>query len=91
MFNLLTSLGADMKVLNLRKFSPLTLAAQQGQRDMFNFMLEHQREVNWTYGPITFAKYPLREIDSAGGYMHTRADGTMEPRYLNPTPRRGLG
>ena len=77
MYKLLVRLGAKQDILNRGLLSPLTMAAHQGKKRMFEFVLFEQRSVLWSYGPITLARYPLAEIESAGG-------DSAKQRYLKP-------
>lgn len=52
---------------NYQEFTPLTLAARMGLKDMFAFLIEERKEVQWAYGPITCMLYPLDEMDKAWG------------------------
>lgn len=51
-------------IKNKQGFSPLTLAAKLGRKEMFYEILEHQSMEYWTYGPITCSGYPLEGLDS---------------------------
>ena len=51
--------------------TPLTLAAAMAHKDMYNHIIEKEREVFWVYGDVTCAAYPLENIDS----IHN--DGTI--------------
>ena len=83
MYQLLVRLGAQQSILNRGLLSPLTMAAHQGKKKMFEFVLFEQRSVLWSYGPITLARYPLAEIESAGGNSATQ-------RYLKPKRSRAV-
>jgi hypothetical protein len=43
--------------------TPLTLAAKLGGMDMFSFLLNERKIVQWRYGPVSCVLYPLDEID----------------------------
>jgi ankyrin repeat protein len=43
--------------------TPLTLAAKLGGTDMFSFLLDERKIVQWRYGPVSCVLYPLDEID----------------------------
>ena len=47
-------------------YTPLTLAAAMAHKDMYNHLIEKEREVYWVYGDVTCAAYPLDNIDSIG-------------------------
>ena len=43
--------------------TPFTLAAHLGSQEMFDWLLEERRQVQWSYGPITCLLYPLDQLD----------------------------
>jgi ankyrin repeat protein len=45
--------------------TPLTLAAKLGGADIFSFLLNERKIVQWRYGPVSCVLYPLDEIDLA--------------------------
>ncbi|CAF3390913.1 unnamed protein product [Rotaria socialis] len=49
--------------LNKDGFTPLTLAAKLGQNDMFSFLFDERKKVQWCYGPVSCVLYPLDEVD----------------------------
>ncbi len=51
------------KRLNKDGYTPLTLAAQLGLADMFSFLLDERKIVQWCYGPVSCVLYPLDEVD----------------------------
>ncbi|CAF2968451.1 unnamed protein product [Rotaria sp. Silwood2] len=51
------------KRLNKDGFTPLTLAAKLGLSDMFSFLLDERKNVQWRYGPVSCVLYPLDEVD----------------------------
>ena len=51
------------KRLNKEGFTPLTLAAKLGLTDMFSFLLDERKVVQWCYGPVSCVLYPLDELD----------------------------
>ena len=51
------------KYCNNDGLTPLTLAAKLGATDMFSFLLDERKIVQWRYGPISCVLYPLDEID----------------------------
>jgi hypothetical protein len=51
------------KRLNKDGFTPLTLAAKLGLTDMFSFLLDESKIVQWRYGPVSCVLYPLDELD----------------------------
>ena len=46
--------------------TPLTLAATMAHKEMYNHLIEKEREVYWVYGDVTCAAYPLDNIDTIG-------------------------
>ena len=66
------------KRLNKDGFTPLTLAAELGLTDMFSFLLDERKIVQWCYGPVSCVLYPLDELDhefqqEVRIHTHTRA------------------
>ena len=51
------------KKLNKDGFTPLTLAAKLGVTDMFSFLLDECKLVQWRYGPVSCVLYPLDELE----------------------------
>ncbi|CAF4856033.1 unnamed protein product [Rotaria sp. Silwood1] len=51
------------KRLNKDGFTPFTLAAKLGVTDMFSFLLDERKIVQWRYGPISCVLYPLDELE----------------------------
>jgi hypothetical protein len=51
------------KRLNKDGFTPLTLAAQLSKAEMFSFLLEERRIIQWSYGPVSCVLYPLDQVD----------------------------
>ena len=49
------------------------MAAYLGQKDMYYFLLEKEREEHWVYSDVMCAAYPLEHVDSIA------ADGTINP------------
>lgn len=50
--------------------TPFTLCASLGKAEMFNFLIEERKQVQWSYGPVTCMLYPLDELDD----LHLRED-----------------
>ena len=44
-------------------FTPMTLAAKEGNLAMFDYLLEQEKQMQWSYGPISCFVYPLDQID----------------------------
>ncbi|CAF1031094.1 unnamed protein product [Rotaria sordida] len=51
------------KRLNKDGFTPFTLAAKLGLTDMFSFLLDERKIVQWRYGPVSCVLYPLDELE----------------------------
>jgi hypothetical protein len=51
------------KRLNKDGFTPFTLAAKLGVADMFSFLLDERKIVQWRYGPVSCVLYPLDELE----------------------------
>ncbi|GMS95405.1 hypothetical protein PENTCL1PPCAC_17580, partial [Pristionchus entomophagus] len=64
MFKLALSLGANLHIQNRQKLTPLTLSAYMAKKMMMEFIIEEERVVDWTYGKVRQALYPLEHIDS---------------------------
>lgn len=59
------------KRTNLERHTPLTLAAKLGSERMFAFLLEEDRRVQWSYGPVSCVLIPLEGVD-----LPLNTDGT---------------
>ncbi|CAF1601501.1 unnamed protein product, partial [Didymodactylos carnosus] len=51
------------KRLNKENLTPLTLAAKLGKSEMFSFLIEERKIVQWTFGPVSCILYPLDQLD----------------------------
>ncbi|CAF1156051.1 unnamed protein product [Adineta steineri] len=51
------------KRLNKDGFTPFTLAAKLGVTDMFSFLLDERKIIQWRYGPVSCVLYPLDELE----------------------------
>ncbi|CAH1783392.1 unnamed protein product [Owenia fusiformis] len=90
MFDLLHSLGAKMHIKNRQGLTPLTLAAKLGRKEMYEHILEIEREVYWIYGDVTCAAYPLEDIDTISASGEINMNSAMarivygeEPSHLD--------
>ncbi|KHJ43908.1 ankyrin repeat protein [Trichuris suis] len=63
-FDLIYDLGGKLHIKNNQTLTPLTLAAKLGKKQMFNHVLNFEKEVLWTYGSVTWVAYPLLNIDT---------------------------
>lgn len=48
---------------NKEGFTPLKLAAKLGLTEMFSFLLDECKIVQWCYGPVSCVLYPLEELE----------------------------
>lgn len=64
MFRIALEMGANLKIINRQKLTPLTLAAKMGNKKMFDFILEIEGNKVWMYGDASSTAYPLARIDS---------------------------
>lgn len=51
------------KRVNRDGFTPLSLAAQLGQFEMFSFLIDERKIIQWCYGPVSCVLYPLDQLD----------------------------
>ncbi|CAF0874251.1 unnamed protein product [Rotaria sordida] len=65
------------KRLNKDGFTPLTLAADLGQAEMFSFLLEERKITQWSYGPVACVLYPLDQVDLE--FQNEEGDGEEKP------------
>ncbi|XP_067949718.1 transient receptor potential cation channel subfamily V member 5-like [Watersipora subatra] len=68
MFDLVLSMAGPklLSIKNNKGLTPLTLAAAMAHKEMYNHLIEKEREVYWVYGDVTCAAYPLDNIDTIG-------------------------
>lgn len=52
------------KRVNKDGLTPLTLAAKLGIMDMFSFLLDESKTVQWRYGSVSCVLYPLDELEN---------------------------
>ena len=62
------------EVKNKEDMSPFVLAAELGFQEIFEHILERSKQVQWKYGPVTCAVYPLEDFDLALG----ASEGALE-------------
>ncbi|XP_075425548.1 transient receptor potential cation channel subfamily V member 6-like [Ascaphus truei] len=63
----LVSLKDSHRVAHLENndgFTPLTLAANEGDIEMFNYLVKKQKKIYWTIGTISYSIYDLTNIDT---------------------------
>ncbi|XP_070539469.1 uncharacterized protein [Ptychodera flava] len=66
MYDLARERGADPNICNKQGLTPLNLAATLARKEMFDHILEYERDVYWTYGDVTCAAYALDGFDTIG-------------------------
>ncbi|GAB1607822.1 transient receptor potential cation channel subfamily V member 5-like [Argonauta hians] len=73
MFLLLYSFGAQLSIKNRQDLTPLALAAKLARKEMYDHIINLERDQYWEYGVVTCRGYPLREIDtiSENGQINT--------------------
>ncbi|VDM25430.1 unnamed protein product [Toxocara canis] len=64
MFVLAYELGARLDVKNNQKLTPMALAAKLAKKEMFDLILDMERDVLWNYGNVTCTAFPLGDIDT---------------------------
>ncbi|XP_067662338.1 transient receptor potential cation channel subfamily V member 5-like isoform X2 [Haliotis asinina] len=77
MFDLLHGLGARLDIKNRQGLTPLTLASKLARKDMYEHILEIEREVFWLFGNVTCAGYPLDEIDTISSTGEINKDSAL--------------
>ncbi|XP_046567437.1 LOW QUALITY PROTEIN: transient receptor potential cation channel subfamily V member 5-like [Haliotis rubra] len=77
MFDLLHGLGARLDIKNRQGLTPLTLASKLARKDMYEHILEIEREVFWLFGNVTCAGYPLDEIDTISSSGEINKDSAL--------------
>ncbi|CAF1293695.1 unnamed protein product [Adineta ricciae] len=65
------------KRLNNDGYTPFTLSAKLGLTEMFSFLLDERKIVQWSYGPVSCVLYPLDELD-----LEIEEDGNTAPGAL---------
>uniref|UniRef100_A0A4W3KGD6 Transient receptor potential cation channel subfamily V member 6-like n=1 Tax=Callorhinchus milii TaxID=7868 RepID=A0A4W3KGD6_CALMI len=72
MYDLITSLVAEKQqqfvenIVNNDGYTPLKLAAAEGDFEMFNNLVQKQKKIYWTMGTICYCIYDLTNIDTWG-------------------------
>jgi len=61
---------------NHAKMTPFTLAAQTGSKDMFAFLLEQSKQLEWKYGAVSSYTYCLEEVDTP--FDHSATPGALQ-------------
>ncbi|XP_028931760.1 transient receptor potential cation channel subfamily V member 6-like isoform X2 [Ornithorhynchus anatinus] len=70
MYNLIVNLVPEKhcwfveSLQNSDGFTPLKLAAHEGNLDMFSYLVQRQKNIYWTMGTISYCTYDLTCIDS---------------------------
>lgn len=78
MFRLALGCGADLHVMNRQNLTPLTLAAFLAKKEMMEKIIEEESVVDWTYGKVQSAAYPLEHLDSIEPTSGKAIDGLTE-------------
>ncbi|XP_048398549.1 transient receptor potential cation channel subfamily V member 6-like [Stegostoma tigrinum] len=72
MYDLITSLVSEKhhqfveNIVNNDGYTPLKLAAAEGDFVMFNYLVQKQKKIYWTMGTISYCVYDLTNIDTWG-------------------------
>jgi len=53
-----------LEMKNKQLLTPLTLAAQLANKDMLDHIMELRRSMEWVFGDVWCAKYPLTDVDT---------------------------
>ncbi|ESO10140.1 hypothetical protein HELRODRAFT_72856 [Helobdella robusta] len=77
MYDLLVSMHANINLKNKQGLTPLTLAAKLGHIEMYQHIMQTDREVYWTYGNVTCAGYPLDHVDSISETGHINSKSVL--------------
>ncbi|XP_048244960.1 transient receptor potential cation channel subfamily V member 5-like isoform X3 [Haliotis rufescens] len=77
MFDLLHGLGARLDIKNRQGLTPLTLSSKLSRKDMYEHILEIEREVFWLFGNVTCAGYPLEDIDTISSTGEINKDSAL--------------
>ncbi|XP_074641501.1 transient receptor potential cation channel subfamily V member 5-like isoform X2 [Tubulanus polymorphus] len=64
MFDLLHDLGGSLTIRNRLGMTPLSLAAHMGKLEIYRHIIDTTRRIQWNYGSVTCATYPLKSIDT---------------------------
>ncbi|GMR60506.1 hypothetical protein PMAYCL1PPCAC_30701, partial [Pristionchus mayeri] len=64
MLRLIIELGANIRIQNKQKLTPLTLAAKLAKKRMFTELLEHEAFTYWEYSKASNCAYPLARLDT---------------------------
>jgi len=69
---------------NAKGLTPFLLAAYMGDThgEMFDFILDQQKQNQWTYGPVSCNIYPLDQLDTLSGEDRTALGIIVKKRYL---------
>ncbi|XP_025113284.1 transient receptor potential cation channel subfamily V member 5-like isoform X3 [Pomacea canaliculata] len=77
MFDLILSHGGRLDIKNRQGLTPLTLAAKLARKEMYEHILEKERQVYWIYGNVTCAGYPLTHIDTISPTGEINTDSAL--------------
>ncbi|KAG2462433.1 transient receptor potential cation channel subfamily V member 6-like [Polypterus senegalus] len=74
MYDIVTSLVTNKQkhkvqsIENSNGYTPLQLAAAEGDTQMFNYLVQKQKRTYWTMGTISYCVYDLTHIDTWGDH-----------------------
>ncbi|CAI4228757.1 unnamed protein product [Auanema sp. JU1783] len=77
MFKLAYDNGANLRIANNAKLTPLALSARLANKRMFDLILDLEALCPWRYGDIICKEYPLANIDTI-----SEEDGTLNPNSV---------
>lgn len=77
MFDLICSHGGRLDIKNRQNLTPLTLACKLARKDMYEHILEKERQIFWIYGSVTSAGYPLAHIDTISPTGEINTDSAL--------------
>ncbi|XP_072177868.1 transient receptor potential cation channel subfamily V member 5-like [Diadema setosum] len=66
MFTQCFELGSSCSITNAQGYTPLSLAAEIANEELFDYIIYLERQVSWKFGDVTCALYPLYNLDSIG-------------------------
>eukprot|EP00873_Tetraselmis_striata_P004274 jgi/Tetstr1/424538/TSEL_015066.t1 len=79
---------ARQDIPNADGLTPLALAAKENNVEMFHRILEYQRTIVWTYGPVICYNIPLEDVDTVQSRVSQQGDkdkGDTNIRSTSPT------
>eukprot|EP00106_Octopus_bimaculoides_P008929 XP_014776371.1 PREDICTED: transient receptor potential cation channel subfamily V member 5-like [Octopus bimaculoides] len=88
MFLLLYSFGARLSIKNRQGLTPLALAAKLARKEMYDHIINLERDQYWEYGVVTCRGYPLKEIDTISENGEINTNSTLSFVVYGPDPLR---